>query len=288
MTIEATTADGRAGLAAIIADPGRALIAFDYDGTLAPIVPDPARAVPHPDVVAGLAKLAPLVGTAAVITGRPARVAVALGGFAQQPGLEHLVVLGHYGLERWTAATGDFETLTPPPGLDIVRSQLPDLLESLGLAAADVEDKGLSVAVHVRRLPDPSGAYDAMEPALRELAERAGLVVEPGRFVVELRSPGMDKGAALRALLHEVGAASVMFAGDDLGDLAAFAEVGRLRGEGVAGLLVCSGSAEVTALAERADLVVDGPAGVAALVARLAELLSHRASDDPAGDQPGH
>jgi trehalose 6-phosphate phosphatase len=63
----------------------------------------------------------------------------------------------------------------------------------------------------------------------------------------------------------------VVFVGDDLGDLPAFAEVDRLRGEGVPGLVVCSGSTEVTALAERADLVVDGPEGVAALLRSLAE-----------------
>jgi trehalose 6-phosphate phosphatase len=61
--------------------------------------------------------------------------------------------------------------------------------------------------------------------------------------------------------------------GDDLGDLAAFAAVEQLRAEGVPGLLVCSGSTEVTALAERADLVVDGPEGVAALLSALADEL---------------
>ncbi|MDQ3095310.1 MAG: trehalose-phosphatase [Actinomycetota bacterium] len=283
MTIEPTTADGRAGLSAIIADPRRALVAFDYDGTLASIVADPTTATPHPDVVAALSGLAPLVGTVAVITGRPARAAVELGGFAGRPGLEHLIVVGHYGLERWSAATGGYETAEPPEGLDVVRAALQELLDSLGVGDADIEDKGLSVAVHVRRLAEPLAAYAAIEPPLRELAERAGLVAEPGRLVVELRPPGMDKGAALRALIDEFGATSVMFSGDDLGDLAAFAEVARLRGEGIPGLLVCSGSDEVTALAERADLVVDGPGGVAALVGRLVATLSGRAIRRPGG-----
>ncbi len=283
MTIDPTTADGRAGLSAIITDPEAALITFDYDGTLAPIVADPSAAVPHPGVVTALSDLAPLVGTVAVITGRPARVAVALAGFAQQRGLEKLIVLGHYGMERWSAASGELETAVPAPGLDLVRSELPGLLASLGNADADVEDKGLSVAVHVRRLPDPPAAYAAIEPALRELAERAGLLAEPGRFVVELRPPGMDKGAALRGLMDEVRAASVMFSGDDLGDLAAFDEVERRRRDGIPGLLVCSGSHEVTALAERADLVVDGPAGVAALIGSLARTLSEGAARPPGG-----
>jgi trehalose 6-phosphate phosphatase len=61
-----------------------------------------------------------------------------------------------------------------------------------------------------------------------------------------------------------------MYAGDDLGDLPAFAAVDKLRSDGVPGLLVCSGSTEVTELAERADLVVDGPAGVVRLLRGLA------------------
>jgi trehalose 6-phosphate phosphatase len=66
----------------------------------------------------------------------------------------------------------------------------------------------------------------------------------------------------------------VVFVGDDLGDLPAFREVDRLRDEGVPGLLVCSGSTEVTALTERADLVVDGPEGVAGLLRSVADALS--------------
>jgi trehalose 6-phosphate phosphatase len=93
---------------------------------------------------------------------------------------------------------------------------------------------------------------------------------------MELRPPGMDKGIALRHLVDEVEARTVVFAGDDLGDLAAFAEVERLRGDGRDGLLICSGSAEVTVLAERADLVLDGPAEVARWMGSLVERLSAR------------
>ncbi len=62
------TAAGRAGLAALLDDPGRALIAVDFDGTLAPIVPDPAQARALPAAVAALRELTPLVGTMAVLT----------------------------------------------------------------------------------------------------------------------------------------------------------------------------------------------------------------------------
>ncbi len=65
----------------------------------------------------------------------------------------------------------------------------------------------------------------------------------------------------------------MLYAGDDLGDLAAFTAVDKLRGSGTAGVLVCSGSEEVTELRERADLVVDGPSGVVGLLRALAERL---------------
>lgn len=266
MNVRVDTRAGREGLDAIVANPRGALLAFDYDGTLAPIVDDPARAVPHPDIVPALSELAGRVGTVAVVTGRPAQVAVDLGGFAAAPGLERLVVLGHYGLERWDAATGEVQTVPAADGLAEARAALPGLLGSLGFGAADVEDKGLSVAVHVRRLADGEHAVGRLDEPLRTLANRCGLVAEPGRRVIELRPPGMDKGQALRGLVARTGSRVVAFTGDDLGDLAAFDEVERLRKSGVAGLLVCSGSVEEPALAERADLVVDGPAGVSALL----------------------
>lgn len=62
----------------------------------------------------------------------------------------------------------------------------------------------------------------------------------------------------------------MLYAGDDLGDLAAYDAVDRLRERGVPGLLVCSGD-EVPELASRADLVVRGPGQVAALLAGIAE-----------------
>jgi trehalose 6-phosphate phosphatase len=65
-----------------------------------------------------------------------------------------------------------------------------------------------------------------------------------------------------------------MYAGDDLGDRAAFLAVAGLRASGIPGLAVCSGSSEVTALAELADLVVDGPDGVVALLGSLAAAIS--------------
>ncbi|TDQ55162.1 trehalose-phosphatase [Actinorugispora endophytica] len=264
-----TTADGRAALDRIQSEPGRALLAFDFDGTLAPIVPDPRDSRAHPGVVPALRALADRVRAVAVVTGRPAAVAVEYGGLDAVPGL---TVLGQYGRERWE--DGRLAVPDPPPGVARVRAALPGVLKRLGAPDGTwIEDKNHALAVHTRRTADPDGALDLLGAPLADLAERAGLAVEPGRMVIELRPPGMDKGVALTGLAGALGAETVLFAGDDLGDLAAFDAVERLRADGVPGLKLCSGSAEVVELAARADLVVDGPAGVVAFLEDLARTL---------------
>ncbi len=238
-----------------------AVIALDYDGTLAPIVARPSDAVAAPGAVEVLAALAGRVGTLALVTGRPADVVVALGGLAHVPGL---AVLGQYGAQRWSA--GEVTAAQELPGVAQAREALPALLAPEG---ADLEDKGLAVVVHTRRAPDPAGALERLAGPVGELAAATGLEVHPGRFVLELRPPGYDKRSALLSLCEPLPTA-VLFAGDDLGDLPAYDAVDELRGRGVPGVLVCSGSAEgPAALRERADVVVDGPAGVVELLRSL-------------------
>ncbi len=255
-----TTAAGQVWLDAVAAAPSQALFAFDFDGTLSPIVPDPEDAVAHPQAPGLLRRLAERYGHVAVITGRPTRVVVERLSLTPGPG--GVDVYGHYGAERWDGRTGDTLEVPPDPGLEQARHELAPLLIGLDAADAYVEDKGAAVAVHTRRTHDPAGMFARLRQPLSDLAARTGLVVEPGRLVLELRPPGTDKGSALRLAHEQAGAGSVAFVGDDLGDLAAFDAVDRLREDGVPGLLVCSGSSEVTELADRADLVVDGPDGV--------------------------
>jgi trehalose 6-phosphate phosphatase len=271
------TPEGKDALAALLAHPERAVVALDFDGTLAPIVPDPEQARAHPGAAPALARLAPHLAAAAVITGRPAGVAVRYGGFAGVAGLDHLVVLGHYGAERWDAHTGEVRAPGAHPGVTAVRAELPGFLDRIGAWQGTwIEDKGgRAVAVHTRRTEDPDAAFDALRGPLSELAEQHDLMIEPGRYVLELRPPGMDKGVALAAYLREVDAGSVLYAGDDLGDLAAFAAVAELREQGLPGLLVASAATEESPkeLLAQADLTVPGPAGVVALLNALASAL---------------
>ena len=261
-----TTAEGQAGLDALLADPRHALVAADFDGTLAPIVARPQDARPHPGALPALTALAGAVGTVAVITGRPAADAVALGGLETVPGL---VVLGHYGAQRWQ--DGELTTAPPPPAVERARAALPGVLRAAEAPEGTwVEDKAQAVAVHTRGAADPRAALDRLREPLGELAARLGLAAEPGRFVIELRPPGVDKGSALTGLAGERAARSVLFCGDDLGDLPAFAAVRALRADGVPGCAVASASTESPQVAEAADLVVAGPEGVVALLTALA------------------
>lgn len=236
-----------------------AVLALDYDGTLAPIVDRPSEAVPALGAVEVLQALAPRVRALALVTGRPADVVVQLAGLQSVPGL---VVLGQYGAQRWSGGT-----LTSPdelPAVATARAALPQVLAAEG---AELEDKGLSLVVHTRRCADPTGALQRLEAPVTAAA--GGLEVHRGRLVLELRPAGYDKRAALLSLCEPLPAA-VLFAGDDLGDLAAYDAVDELRAAGVVGVTVCSGSDEGPAeLRARADVVVDGPAGVVDLLRTL-------------------
>jgi trehalose 6-phosphate phosphatase len=245
--------DDHPAVVALRAARSRALVALDYDGTLAPIVADPSVAVAAPGAADVLGRLGTRL---AVVTGRPAQVAVDLGGLADVPGL---VVLGQYGAERWEA--GRLTTPDPHPGVAVARAALADLP-----AGAWLEDKGLAVVVHTRPAADPAGLLAELRPRVADVAAASGLELHDGRLVLELRPPGFDKGGALKALLADDPVALV-YAGDDLGDLPAFAAA---RSWGGPALLVASGAADgPPEVAAAADLVVDGPAGVVELLAAL-------------------
>lgn len=253
----------------------RTVIGLDFDGTLSPIVDDPTKAVIHPDAHAVLTALADQVLAIAVITGRPARQALLLGGLEgiaddlQGSGRE-LYVFGQYGNERWRSSRRRIVGPRPPRGLATFERDLPRLLRRHDAGDAYVEDKGLAVAIHTRRLPDPEEAFKRLLEPISELAARHDLVVEPGRSVIEVRSAGAHKGVVVETLAAELDARGFLFAGDDLGDVDAFEAVGDLAKQGLATLKVCSASSEESALIALADVVVPGPDGVLELLGRLA------------------
>ena len=260
------------------------VVGLDFDGTLSPIVEDPTAARIHPDAPALLVELAGLVRGVSVVTGRPVRQALALGeldevGRRIDEAGGSFVVLGQYGNERWTAKDRRVVSPRPPHGLASFLREVPSLLRRADAADAFVETKGLAIALHTRRLDQPQAAFDRLLPLVSDAAARHDLAVEPGRMVVEVRAPGMDKGLAVRALAEAWEASAFLFAGDDLGDVEAFTELRTLREGGLASMLVCShtgdGPDELLALADHA---VDGPDGVVGLLADLVADLRGRSA----------
>ena len=130
-----------------------------------------------------------------------------------------------------------------------------------------VERKGLSLTLHYRTHPE-------IEPAVHEWADtqaaRSGLRCRPARMSYELHPPiDVDKGTAVRNIAN--GLHSVLYIGDDVGDLSAFAQLDLLADDGRETLRVAVRSDESAAeLLDQADLVVDGPAGVRDLLRLLA------------------
>ncbi|ANH36981.1 putative glycosyl hydrolase [Nocardioides dokdonensis FR1436] len=272
MQFASAAAEGR--YAALVRAAADSVIGLDFDGTLAPIVDDPERAHIHPDAADVLVALAGQVRAVAVVTGRPARQALDLGGLEELADAVHaagkdLYVFGQYGNERWSSAQRRIVSPRPPAGLASFERELPQVLRAADAADAWVEAKGLAVAVHTRRLADPEAAFQRLEGPVGDLARAHHLVVEPGRSVLEVRSPGMHKGQAVDALVSELGAGGFLYAGDDLGDVEAFEAVATHGQTGLATLLVAVSSSEQQALVERADVVVAGPDEVLDLLREL-------------------
>ncbi|MFE6645185.1 trehalose-phosphatase [Nocardioides sp. NPDC057772] len=269
---------GEQKYAAVVAAAAETLVGLDFDGTLSPIVEDPAAARIHPDAAEALIALASRVKALAIVTGRPAGQVVELGGLSAiadalaEMGKE-IYVFGQYGNERWSGSDRVVAGPPPPEGLGAFEAALPAVLAEHGAQDAYIEEKGLAVGVHTRRFPDPDGVAARLLPPLTSLAAVHGLMIEPGKQVIEVRAPGMHKGHAISTLVDEVAPGAILFGGDDLGDIEAFEAVkawGKTTGSPT--LLVYSHAGpDRGPLAGLADLEVAGPEGVLGLLRRLAD-----------------
>ena len=237
-------------------------VCLDFDGTISPIVEDPAAARPLAGIVELLGPLADRYAATALVSGRPATY---LASHAAAPGVRYL---GMYGLEEIVEGRVqvDRRLEAARPAVAAARRDLaadPAVLES----DAHLEDKRYAVAVHTRRVADPARWAGPVGQAAERVAAAHGLEVVPGRMVWELRPQvRSDKADAVRRVAAESGARRLVVAGDDLGDLPAFAVAAEVGG----GLRVAVGSEEAPAeLLDAADLVVDGPEGVRELLEHL-------------------
>jgi trehalose 6-phosphate phosphatase len=249
-------------LAALLVDPGASAVLTDFDGTLAPIVPDPAAAYPLAEAPAVLGALTRRFAVVGVVSGRP--VSFLADRLAEAgPALR---LFGAYGLE-WI----EDGTLRHAPEAEPWRAPVAQVVEAaraeFGGAGVGIEDKGCSVTVHWRQAP---GAGAHVREFARHWSQRTGLVLQPGRMAVEFRPPvGIDKGVVVERLAR--GTAAACFAGDDAGDLPAFAALDRLALEGTRTVRIAVADEETPPeLTAAADMVTDGPIGALALLGALA------------------
>jgi trehalose 6-phosphate phosphatase len=241
-------------------------VLLDFDGALAPIVADPDAARALPEALDALRRMVERVGLVAVVSGRPVAFLTAV-----LPDDPRLLLVGQHGLERIVGGRRDVDPRVEPwreavaAAAREAEAELPDLL---------VEQKGdIAVNLHWRTVPHRAAEAEALG---RRLAQAHGLDALPMRMALELRPPvPVDKGTVVEELA--AGRHAALFAGDDHGDLAAFTALDRLVAAGrldhAVRVAVRSGEAPA-ALLEAADHQVDGPAGLAALLARIADASS--------------
>jgi trehalose 6-phosphate phosphatase len=257
-------------LAPLRANPERAAILLDIDGTLAPIVAQPSDARVPEETRRLLMELARQYGVVACVSGRrasEARALVSIGAISY---------LGAHGAELLRAGWTE-------PVLDARVQDWAERIQSFGRQAdtADLrrlrirlEDKGAILAFHWRGVPDEETARAAID-AVAARAAKVGFRTHWGRKVLEVRPPvQFDKGAGVASLLADAEVEMVMYVGDDMTDLDAFRAIVRLSEEGRISTAVRVGvhsDEGPEEIISEADVVVEGPGGVRDLMRLLAE-----------------
>lgn len=242
---------------------------LDFDGTLAHVVDHPNDAAALPESVSAIARLIPLVGRVALVSGRP------VADLRSRIEIDGLLYSGLYGLEH---AIGTGEIAVDPKASAWIPevAMVTDAANQWASSADDelegvvVEGKGLSVTLHYRTTADHALAFEAVADWARGEAARTGMRVIVGKLNVELVPPiDSDKGSAVDELL--VDSTSCVYIGDDTGDLPAFAAIRRWGKES---LVLAVESSELPAeVVEEADAIIDGPQGVARLLGQVADSL---------------
>jgi trehalose 6-phosphate phosphatase len=222
-------------LARLAEDPSRAALFLDVDGVLAPIVPRPEDARVPEETRVELRRLAARYALVACISGRAGADAEHIVGVAC------VVYVGNHGLER-------------SPDAPAWTARLRAFLEEVDWP--NLEDKGLTAALHYRGTADEDAALVQLE-RIAAAARSAGFRTRFGRKVLEILPPiDANKGTAVRALLAERRLDRALYAGDDTTDLDGFRA---LDGLDVAVRLAVASPESPEELRTKADIVVAPP-----------------------------
>jgi len=257
-------------LAPLRANPKSAAILLDIDGTLSPIVEHASDAHVPETTRQLLISVANRYGLVACVSGRrasEARAMVSIGTISY---------LGSHGVELlragWTEAVLD-------AGVEDWARRIREFGREADTSdtrkrRVRLEDKGAIVAFHWRGAPDQDAARAAVD-SIAQRAQAAGLRTHWGRKVLEVRPPiRIGKGLGITRFLNEAGAGieSALYVGDDTTDLDAFRALSTLVQERKLARAIRVGvSSEEgpSAIADEADILVEGPEGVRELLALL-------------------
>lgn len=209
-------------LLAAIASLGRGLLCSDFDGTLVPLRDDPAACWLDEPTRAILAAVHnPPRMHVAIVSGRR------LGDIRDRVGLEAVTYAGNHGLEIEGRGLL-FREPAAVAAADVLRALADELVLILaGIDGVHVEWKGLSLTVHVRRVPGDAAATvrAIVARALSRTTTTRRLRVRGGKDVIEVRPDvDWDKGRAVEWLADRLGygPADTIFIGDDETDEDAF------------------------------------------------------------------
>lgn len=248
--------------------PRRCALFLDVDGTLAPVVERADDARVPTDVSRVLGRLSARLGLVACVSGRAAADAKRLVGVGG------VVYAGAHGAELIDPATGEVERA---PELEAWGGPIHDFVETLDAgelrrAGVRLEDKSFIQALHWRGTDNDEEAARLVGEAEAAARER-GFEIHHGRKVLEIRPPiSFNKGIVVARLAKSSGATHAAYIGDDNTDVDAFDALRQLAAQGDIEQALCVGvdSEEAPArLVDGADAMVDGPAGVAALLQEI-------------------
>ena len=199
--------------------PAPAALLLDYDGTLAPFQRDRYRAFPYPGVTNLVRGIINNGRTRVVlVTGRSANDIIPLLGILPYP-----EIWGSQGLQR-LLPDGTYEMPHLNDSVQHALVQAAEWLHDQELYRF-AEFKAGSIAVHWRGLPAPTAEeiHDRVLQGWRPIAERYHMVLLPFDGGLEIRSPGHNKGDAVRTIMAEMDEQTqVAFLGDDQTDEDAF------------------------------------------------------------------
>jgi trehalose 6-phosphate phosphatase len=258
------------GLEPLLTSPATSGLFLDFDGTLSEIAPVPQDARPLPGVPELLGRLAGYLGIVAIVSGRAAAELVEWLG----PDVE---IWGVHGTQIARGGTVSLSQLAEPYGELIarVKEEARADFEAHALPGMVFEDKGVMFSFHFRAAEDPVAAEAVLDKLSDEIASTHGLWRARTRYSFELRPPSdFSKAAVLLERARESGLTAAAFVGDDRVDLPAFDALDQLADDGMQTTRVAVRWTETPPeLLERADVIVDGPAGAVGLLESLASAL---------------